>query len=95
MVWQNNIDLALECVEGFSEVRVAPRDQENITEFVGMFLKQNLHRHFCSESHIYYDKNSATCATTPKWLKKSDITAPEKKEFWEIIITDTLKMCVS
>jgi hypothetical protein len=41
---KSNIDLALED----SEVRVAPRDQENIRKFVGMLLRQNLHRHFCS-----------------------------------------------
>ena len=39
-----------------------------------MFLRQNLHWHFCSESNIY-DKNSVTRATTPKWLKRSDYCA--------------------
>jgi hypothetical protein len=42
-VTKTNIHLALEDFEFFSEVIVAPRDQENIRKFVGMFLKQNLH----------------------------------------------------
>jgi len=33
------MDLALEYFKDFSEVRVAPRDQENITEFVFIMTK--------------------------------------------------------
>jgi hypothetical protein len=47
---------------------------------VGLFLKQNLHCNFCSESNIYYNQNSATYATTLKGLKRSDIAVPEMKK---------------
>ena len=44
---------------------------------MGLFLKQNLHCNFCSESNIYYNQNSAT---TLKGLKRSDIAVPEMKK---------------
>lgn len=45
----NSKQPALEDYEGCSEVKVVPRDLDNIEEFMDLFSKPSLNWHFCSE----------------------------------------------